>query len=62
MLFLSDEKGRRFKAISTPKEITKYILLDDISQKMYANVGSTLTVVVPYDKLNLASGFSKINY
>jgi hypothetical protein len=65
---LTDTNDRQFKCIFTPVKITNFILLDDLAQKMYCNFGNDIksdehfTAEIPYDKLNNAGGFSKINY
>lgn len=67
-MFITDNSGRTFRSALTIKKITDNILLDDITQTVYINSNYVtnhdeyITFVVPYDKLNLAGGFSKINY
>lgn len=68
-MILTDIKGRSFKVIRTPIKITKSnFLLDDITNTMYCEFGydekygEYITGQIPYDKLNLAGGFTKINY
>jgi len=67
-VILTVNKNRNFRAIVTPKTVTKTILLDDITQTIFYNFRCDVesnryaTCVIPYDKLNNAGGFSKINY